>query len=234
MAKILQEPADQAQRQRGGPAVAISSSQLTVSPASGADLTLRNISTAPVVFSVCGAPQQVCREVFAQFSSQPSIPFPETVPSPCLHHIPACKAAFKCRGNVTPSTDRDSYLAVPSCMVSWADVWVYAGALQNTTSGGRRGCRLPGWVSVQPLSGALAPQATAKIHFSSLLSERSKEALTVRRNDDVCLVSSTEPVQACQSLYVSRARGTAMSWSALVRPCSVLLSLLVPCCGRVR
>ncbi len=64
-----------------------------------------------------------------------------------------------------------------------------APALQNSTSGGRKGCRLPGWVSVQPLSGTLAPQATAKIHFSSLLSERSKEPLTVRENGNATPVS---------------------------------------------
>ena len=59
VARILQQSADQAKGQGGAPAVAVSSSQLTVSPASGADLTVRNISAAPVVFGVCGAPEQV-------------------------------------------------------------------------------------------------------------------------------------------------------------------------------
>ena len=70
VAKILQQSADQAQSQGGAPAVAISSSQLSVSPASGADLTVRNMSAAPVVFSVSGAPEQVCHEVSAPYSSK--------------------------------------------------------------------------------------------------------------------------------------------------------------------
>ncbi len=54
---------------------------------------------------------------------------------------------------------------------------------QASAAGLRQGCRLPAWVSVQPLSGTLAPQATATIHFSSLLSERSQQPLTVRQKD---------------------------------------------------
>ena len=59
VARILQQAEARAERQCGRPAVAISSSQLTVDPARGAELVIRNISSTTVVFSFGGAPEQV-------------------------------------------------------------------------------------------------------------------------------------------------------------------------------
>ncbi len=61
-----------------------------MSPASGADLTVRNISKAPVVFSVCGAPEQVRHEVLVPAltptlnSLEQYRPIALIAPNPCL------------------------------------------------------------------------------------------------------------------------------------------------------
>ena len=52
-----------------------------MSPASGADLAVRNVLAAPVVFSVCGAPQQACHEVLALALTQTSVQTDSVVPS---------------------------------------------------------------------------------------------------------------------------------------------------------
>ena len=59
-------------------------------------------------------------------------------------------------------------------------------ALQGRSAG----ARLPAWVCAQPLSGTLGPAASVTVHFSSLLSERSQEPLTVRSSYVVLAVSS--------------------------------------------